>query len=54
MEKEMRNKISYFNEVFEEGTLAFSDRIVCLTDDDLLEDDFDEDIEVLLVCGKVS
>lgn len=44
----MSNPWKLINELFEEGTLAFSDRIVGLTDEDLWENDIDEDLEAAL------
>ena len=49
----MRDALKRFNEAFEEGTLAFSDRIVGLTDDELWETDIDPDTETLPTTGDL-
>lgn len=50
----MRDIMKQINELFDEGTFAFSDRIFGLIDDDLMEvPDLDQDIETLLAAENL-
>lgn len=48
----MKDILHAINELFDEGTFAFSDRIVGLSDEDL-EVDPDEDIEAILASEEL-
>lgn len=49
----MNNKLRLFNELVEEGSLAFSDEIFGLIDDELTEDDLDPDLEAVLATEEL-
>ena len=50
----MPTPFKLINELFDEGTFAFSNRIYALIDDDIMEEpDLDPDIETILAAENI-